>query len=313
MGFRHPLCAIIPHMEKTTRAISRCGKSLAGLAFVSAIFLCTAFLGAEAKCAIVKTATGVKMSRNGKTLWNFEIENPEGRPFFHPLSFPSGKTFTDIRPKDHIWHLGYWFGWKYINGVNYWEPADEAMQGVEPAGLTRVIGKDIVIEGLGCRVALDLNYRARTSKTPVLQERRIVLIDPPDANGGYSITTKHRFEAKEDAVLERTPPKGDPSKGKWSGGYAGPTLRLDAGVASELAVRGSSGGKGAAEVTGRERAALVFSNPDSHEGLVFEQISAPEESRFYIWKDKRMVNASPVYAGAVALKKGQVLELAYRL
>ena len=31
------------------------------------------------------------------------------------------------------------------------------------------------------------------------------------------------------------------------------------------------------------------------EGVVFEQIAAPDESRFYVWKDKRMVNASPVY------------------
>ena len=253
------------------------------------------------------------MSRNGRTLWNFEIENPEGRPFFHPLCFPSGKTFTDLRPKDHIWHLGYWFGWKYINGVNYWEPADEGLQGVEPAGLTRVTGKRIDIDGLGCSVTLDLAYRARTSAAPVLLERRTVLVDPPDEDGGYAITTRHRFEAKEDAVLDRTPPNGDPAKGKWRGGYAGPTLRLAADIASAFDVRGSSGGRGAAEVTGRERAYLVFSNPDGPGSLVFEQMSAPGESRFYVWKDKRMVNASPVYAGARTLKKGEVLELAYRL
>ena len=46
---------------------------------------------------------------------------------------------------------------------------------------------------------------------------------------------------------------------------------------------------------------------------MFEQIAAPDESRFYVWKDKRMVNASPVYVGAISVKKGEVLELAYRL
>jgi len=51
------------------------------------------------------TPTGVRLLRDGKVLWNFEIDTPEGRPFFHPLNLPSGKPLTDLRPKDHVWHL----------------------------------------------------------------------------------------------------------------------------------------------------------------------------------------------------------------
>ena len=282
------------------------------LSVVLAAFCSSLFAGPE-ECRVEKTDTGVKMMRGGSVLWNFEIDNPEGRPFFHPLALPSGKVFTDIRPKDHIWHLGYWFCWKYVNGVNYWEPADPGMKGVEPAGRTCVTKKDIKIEGLDCTVTLELDYRARGAESPVLHERRIVQIDPPDSKGGYIITTKHRFTAIEDAVLERTPPKGNPDTGKWSGGYAGPTLRLSSDAAAAFEVRGCSGGRSPAEVTGRETGFLDFADPRTGEGVMFAQIAAPETSRFYIWKDKRMINASPVYTGPVTLKKGETLELSYRL
>lgn len=282
-------------------------------AFLVVATMSCSSLFAAAECNIEKTATGVKMLRGGVTLWNFEIDNPEGRPFFHPLALPSGKVFTDVRPKDHIWHLGYWFCWKYVNGVNYWEPADAERKGVEPAGRTCVTKRDIKIVGLDCVVTMELDYRARGAKVPVLHERRIVQIDPPDAKGGYVITAKHVFTAKEDAVLERTPPKGDPKKGKWSGGYAGPTLRLTSDAAMAFEVRGCSGGRSPAEVTGRETGFLDFVDPQTGEGVIFTQISAPETSRFYIWKDKRMINASPVYTGSVSIKKGETLELSYRL
>jgi len=275
--------------------------------------LFTSALSADSLCKIEKTATGVKMLRGGRTLWNFEIDNPEGRPFFHPLALPSGKVLTDIRPKDHIWHLGYWFCWKYVNGINYWEPADAKRQGVEPAGLTRVTKKRIEIIGLDCIVTLDLKYRAKEAMHPVMFERRVVQIEPPDAKGGYVITVKHRFTANEDVVLDRTPPKGDPAKGKWSGGYAGPTLRLAADVAAAFEVRGSTGGKSASEVTGNEANFLYFADPKTGEGVIFSQIAAPNTSRFYVWKDKRMVNASPVYTAPLSLKKGEVLDLCYRL
>ena len=282
------------------------------LSVVLAAFCSSLFAGPE-ECRVEKTDTGVKMMRGGSVLWNFEIDNPEGRPFFHPLALPSGKVFTDIRPKDHIWHLGYWFCWKYVNGVNYWEPADLGMKGVEPAGRTCVTKKDIKIEGLDCTVTLELDYRARGSESPVLHERRIVQMDPPDSKGGYIITTKHRFAAIEDTVLERTPPKGNPDTGKWSGGYAGLTLRLSADAASAFDVRGCSGGRSSAEVTGRETKFLDFFDQKTGERVIFTQIAAPETSRFYVWKDKRMINASPVYTGPLSLKKGQTLELSYRL
>ena len=289
-------------------------KGISSAAFSVAMAMsCVPMFAAAVECRIGRTATGVKMMRGGKVLWNFEMDNPECRPFFHPLALPSGRVFTDLRPKDHIWHLGYWFCWKYVNGVNYWEPADAGRKGVEPAGSTRVTESHVDIKGLDCTVTMELDYRPRGSGSESLHEHRIVKIDRPDEKGGYIILTRHIFSAKEDVVLERTPPNGDPRKGRWSGGYAGLTLRLNDAAAAAFDVRGFAGGKSPAEVTGTEIRFLDFVDPRTGEGVIFSQIAAPETSRFYIWKDKRMINASPVYTGPVSLKKGEVLELSYRL
>ncbi|MGN0846220.1 MAG: DUF6807 family protein [Kiritimatiellia bacterium] len=260
-----------------------------------------------------QTATGVKMTRNGATLWNLELDTPEGRPFFHPLALPSGKTLTDLRPKDHFWHLGYWFSWKFINGVNYWEPADEGRQGAEPAGATRVVKKNVRTEGLDCVVDLKLEYGPRGEREPVLTEDRTITIDPPDPKGGYVITVRHTFTARADATLGRTPPHGDVAKGQWGGGYAGATLRLDSEAAKAFAVRGYAGGTTPAACTGAETTFLDLSDPASGEGVTFTQLKAPASGRFYIWPDKRMVNPSPVYTAPLKLAKGETLELAYKL
>ena len=283
--------------------------------YLSVLFLlpsCTAIKGGL-KSEIEETPTGVRMVRDGKILWNFEINNPEGRPFFHPLTLPSGRVFTEVRPEDHIWHLGYWFSWKYINGVNYWEPADPDMKGCEPAGITRVVKQDIDIQASNCAVALSLDYRPKGADKAVLEEVRNVLIDLPNARGEYEITVNQRFTANENVILDRTPPKGSPSQGRWSGGYAGITLRLASDTASDLEVRGASGGKGAAAVTGTETDYLDFYDGKAREGFVFSQEKPSELSRFYVWKDKRMINASPVYMGPMFLEKGESAEFSYRL
>ena len=160
----------------------------------------------NARTRCEKTATGVRLARDGKTIWNFEIDTPEGRPFLHPMYLPSGAPLTDVRPADHVWHLGCWFSWKFINGVNYWEPADAKRKGCEPEGRTRVVKKSISCEGAACTVELALDYGPRAGKDAVLDETRTVTFDPPDPKGGYIVTFRHRFTARAGVTLDRTPP-----------------------------------------------------------------------------------------------------------
>ncbi len=270
-------------------------------------------MAGQAALRVERTGTGVAAWRGDRLLWNLEIDTPEGRPFFHPLSLPSGRILTDLRPPDHVWHLGYWFSWKYVNGVNYWEPADPGRRGCEPEGRTRVTRRDVDVDGPACRVRLRLEYGPRGSGDAVLSEARDVEIVPHGADGGYSITARHRFTALADVTLGRTPPHGSVASGRWGGGYAGATLRLAPDVAASFAVRGSSGGATPAECTARETGWLDFSDPETGEGVEFAQLEAPASARFYLWPDSRMVNPSPVYAEPLSLRKGETLDLAYRL
>ena len=271
----------------------------------------TAFASSDAQCE--QTATGVRLVRGGRTIWNFEIDTPEGRPFIHPMLLPSGVPLTDLRPADHVWHLGCWFSWKYVNGLNYWEPADESRKGCEPEGRTRVVGKSVVCDGAACKVSLRLAYGPRSGGNDVLDEVRTVEFGAPDEKGGYAVTSRHKFTALEDATLDRTPPHGSAASGKWGGGYAGFTLRLDSSAAGAFGVRGSMGGVAASEVSGIERKEIEFSNPLNGEGFSLVQLVGPDTARFYVWPDKRMVNPSPVYVAPISLKKGETLELAYRV
>jgi hypothetical protein len=38
-----------------------------------------------------------------------------GKPHFHPITTPAGRTLTADRPRDHIWHHGLCFGWTNIS------------------------------------------------------------------------------------------------------------------------------------------------------------------------------------------------------
>ena len=119
--------------------------------------------------------------------------------------------------------------------------------------------------------------------------------------------------ALADVTLDRSEPWGSVESGKWGAGYAGTTLRLDPALAAAFSVRGSAGGATPAECTARETKHLEFTDPATGEGVLFEQLKAPQGARFYLWPDKRMINPSVVYTGALKLKKGETLELAYRL
>ena len=67
----------------------------------------------------------VALLHEGKIIWKLNFDKEQDKPYFHPLKTPNGYELTLERPKDHPWHRGLWFSWKYINGINYWEEKPE--------------------------------------------------------------------------------------------------------------------------------------------------------------------------------------------
>lgn len=274
--------------------------------------LCALLLANQLRGACVQTETGVKLEKKGKTVWNFVIENPDQKPYIHPVTLPDGLCATDIRPNDHIWHLGLWFCWKYLNGVNYWEPADRSVKGSLPAGMNRVAGKKIALDGDAAEVELEIEYRPRGGKrpAPVMREKRTVSFSAPDAKGGYTITSRHRFTAVRKVTIGRTPPHMG-KDGIWSG-YAGLSMRMSPGL-NRFRKISSCGETSQIPIIEKERKWIGFVHPRTGHGFRLEVLKGTPNTRFYNWKDNRFFNPSPVYAGPVTLQAGETWELAYRL
>lgn len=164
----------------------------------------------------------VALLRGEQVLWRLSYARSEAKPAFHPVALPGGPILTTFRAEDHPWHRGFWFSWKFINGVNYWE---ENKAGVAD-GLTEIRSASVE-PGPDFTAGIDLNITYRPANSaPVLAEKRRIVISPPGSDGVTRFDWTMRFEALEqDVLLDRTPIPGEPD-GKIWGGYAGLSVRL---------------------------------------------------------------------------------------
>ena len=166
-----------------------------------------------------QTDSSIALLSSEQVVWQLTYKKQEGRPYFHPLSLTDGTELTSLRPADHPWHRALWFSWKYIDGVNYWDPE-------LPAGQTEVVdvktrpGRDY-----SAQIEMRLSYHP-PQKPTVLTEKRTLTVSAPDENGCYYIDWLSIFTAGEnDVLLGRTPIPGE-QNGKSYGGYAGLSLRM---------------------------------------------------------------------------------------
>lgn len=158
-----------------------------------------------------------------QVLWTLHFDASQPHAYFHPLALPATPALTVDAPKDHVWHHGLWFSWKFLNGVNYWENAPKADR---PAGRTAWDPPKVEArEDHSARIAMTLRYGPAEGE-PLLVEERTLVVDAPDLDGSYVIHWKGTFRAQgETVVLDRTPLPGEPG-GKVFGGYAGLSLRM---------------------------------------------------------------------------------------
>lgn len=166
-----------------------------------------------------ETTAALSMHIKGKLCWTYNPTSAEGKPYFHPLNMPGSETpLTWHRPDDHTWHLGFWFSWKYINAVNFWEPDKNACAKVESSTVNYEEQTGIV------RITTLLTYRAKG--VLLLNENRLTTVTT-EANGDYSINWDATFTAAQEKVtLSCTKPRQNKA-GIWSsGGYAGLSWRF---------------------------------------------------------------------------------------
>ena len=263
-----------------------------------------AVAGAQA-ATVRRTIDGAECVRDGRTVWKFNIANRENKPFVHPLCLPDGRCVTAARPKDHPWHLGLWFCWKYINGLNYWEPRDPAQSNLFPDGMTAVKDFEIKPAGGACDVRLSLWYGPRARPGEVLmEEERTVSFSAPDAKGAYKIRSTHKFTARSRVKLDCRRPVG----------YGGFSLRMGE-MLRGFRMEGEGARPSAEKNVGgpKELTAVKYTDPATGHGVKVEMLSPLPTERIYTWSDHCFANPMPLYEKPLEFEAGDVFTLDYEV
>jgi len=245
---------------------------------------------------------GVRLMKDGQPVWEFHLDGPEHKPFIAPFCLPDGRNIANLRPKDHVWHLGIWFSWKYLNGVNYWEP--------NQGGETVIQCTDVQLDGASAKATVQMLYRdSKKPEETVLSEERMVAFSAPDANGSYEIEIHQAFTAGlQDVVVDRTPPH---PKG---GGYAGLGIRLVHGMIP-WTVQCENGETEMLKIREKPASWIEYRDPATGYGVKLTVLEGPEDGCFYAQSSPTycFINPCPVMHHTLTIKAGETLKLAYRI
>ncbi|MDZ8118768.1 PmoA family protein [Pontiella agarivorans] len=247
-----------------------------------------------------------------EVLWTYHYDPAEGKPYFHPLSSTDGTPFTALRPKDHPWHRGLWFSWKFINGVNYWEEVWNT--GVPREGYTRLLSTTKRIsKSKAVQIDQVLDYAPGKDAAPIMTETRTISVSAPDAEGVYMVDWSCTFTALEkDVLLDRTPLPGEPD-GKAHGGYAGLSVRMNKEVGARGEFVNRDGLKGMD--TRRAAAAWEWFSVADGDTLLFmdhpDNLNHP--AKWFVSTKMPYFSPAVIHDGPYTIKAGETLALKYRI
>jgi type 1 glutamine amidotransferase len=265
----------------------------------------------------IQSDTTLILRKDSGKVWQFNFNDRFGKPYFHPLSI-NNSILTCASPPDHPWHLGYWFSWKYINGVNYWEYLDNFKSektGFKSAGITEIVKHEIIKNpDFSAEIHLQLNYHPADSM-PILEEFRTIHVSPLLADGSYFIDHENIFSPLVDnVVLDRTPVQQEPGGRTW-GGYAGLSIRFSEDYSSPVVIAPDEKENykkndwvymGFNTLTGNTAGMCIFQNMKfTTPSTSWYVINNPDIPFFYY-------SPAVLYDGKIMLKMGETLHLKYR-
>jgi len=264
-----------------------------------------------------RSDTTVCLKRGNEVIWQFNYNNRYRRPYFHPLT-ADGSTVTSADPPDHPWHLGLWFCWKYINGVNYWEYLPDfssAEKGYKSEGVTEI--EDISVnhkEDFSTEISMKIKYYPLNG-SEVMNEKSHIHISALLPDKSYYIDYDNIYTAvAEEVVLDRTPVQTEPGGRTW-GGYAGLSVRFSQDMNSPFLIAAS-------DTTDYKKNAWVYMGFNTLTGkkagicmMHDPELTTPETS-WYIIRTREIpffyYSPGVIYDGKKTLCKGDSLHLRYR-
>jgi type 1 glutamine amidotransferase len=265
-----------------------------------------------------KTDSSLTLFNNSEIVWQYNFNNRFGKPYFHPLAVDHS-DLTCVSPPDHPWHLGLWYSWKFINGINYWEYLSDYKSpesGYRSEGITEILKKEVKTNpDFSADIGMEISYHPVNGKA-VLTENRKLYVSPQLSDGSYFIDEEHLFTAKSEIVeLDRTPIIGEPGGQSW-GGYAGLSVRFNQDfTAPEILTETDSANcpkcnwlyMGFNNLTGRKTGMAILQNPQL----------TPKSSSWYLINDQKIpfyyYSPAVLFDSKIVLKKGEALRLEYRI
>ena len=254
------------------------------------------------------------LRRGGTTVWKLRRDREIGKAYFHPVSLLDGTKLTWLNPPDHVWHRGLWFEWKFIDGVNYWEEIPDKGRTEIPEFHANLA------DDFSARFRMTIDYRPPSGEA-VLQERRLIRVLPPDADGTYRIDWTGTFRAlSKDLLLDRTPPEDQPDGQSW-GGYSGMSVRI-AEEMREWRITDSEGREGldchrqparwirgdfAHGETGSEGGIAILDHPGNLRHPTPSFVVMPGKEAFVYY------SPAPLFEEPLLLAAGKSLTLRYRI
>jgi len=259
----------------------------------------------------VEVADGVAtVYRDNQFVLAYHYGDCERYPYCHPVNLPGGPPVTLYQPFDHVWHLGMYFAWKYLNGVNVWEGSDSG----EAYGGTRHVDLAPVSDGaVGAGVRHTIDW-IESNGTPLLRDHRTVLVRAIDSSAYHIIDWDFEFTPLQDVVeLDR--------KVEW-GGHAGLGVRLPRSFLAPR-VLNAEGDRGTAETSRARSRWTDYSGWIDGEGHRTRggvtMIDHPSNPRYptpwltYDTRDLQFLNAAFLRDKPYELRRGETLRLAYRV
>ena len=262
--------------------------------------------------------TTLSLVKNTSVIWQYNFNNRLGKPYFHPLAV-NNVTLTCVSPPDHPWHIGLWFSWKFINGVNYWEYLNDfksEQTGYKSAGITKLQKIDILKNpDFSSDIRMELQYHPADGDV-VMTEKRNIHISSPLSNGSYFIDHENIFNPLiDEVVLDRTPIEGEPEGKSW-GGYSGLSIRFNQDFTSpEIIVPTESENykknnwlyMGFNTLNGERAGICILQNL---------KYTTPTTS-WYVINDQKIpfyyFSPAVIFDGKIILQKGEALHLKYRV
>jgi hypothetical protein len=250
-------------------------------------------------------------------IWQFNYNNKNAKPCFHPVAMPSGEVLTWDQPVDHAWHHALWFSWKTINGINYWEEDPQTGQSAGKTSWSNVIIQTHD-DGRAC-ITMDLSYNA-PGEQPILTEKRTVLISSLDENAQqYHFDWSSKFTAgAAEVVLDRTPVPPDPA-GKLWGGYAGLSIRFAEDLTDRLAFSANGSAEFSKQSIHRSKSmAMDYNGLIGGRPVGIAMLDHPDNRRYptpwyAIRSEMSYLNAAFLTYQPYTLPAGESFSLCYRL